>query len=413
MNKREYLNHFSVLFSGTAAAQLINLFSYPFLARLYSPAEFGTFALFIAISALPAALACGRFDLAIPIAPKHARSSIFWLCILVSIAVGTASAIGGGVYQLVFGVWSDSLLPVLLGLCVGLTGLCLAATLHLLRHDHYRASSSSIVVRTAATVLTQIALAFVEPDSRSLIIGFVLGIAAQAVMLSLIIARQASPGPPRMDRMRAMARRFKRQVMVDIPSTSVAVLSLNLLTFCLSTLYGQAVVGLYSLGHRIAVMPIQLFNDALSQVFFQKAAQAQRDRGQFWSEMRFTLILSAMLGVGTVVAIWLFARPFVIAYLGQGWEPAATMLIILAPMVALRSVTGVIQTAAFILQRTRWLLVHNVANVVAIAAAFGAAAMLQLGAMEFLALAAFLMSLEYFVFALFLIVAARRGHAGI
>lgn len=401
-----------MLFSGTAAAQVANLFSYPFLARIYSPKEFGLFAIFLAVSAVPTAIACGRFDLAVPTAPKAGRFAILWLCLIISAGMGVVSTIGGALYWVVLAPEPNALLPILLGMCVFLTGFCAAATLYLMRHDHYRVSSFSVLVRTGFAVAIQLALGLIRPTASSLILGFVLGIAAQALLLGWAIWAGVPPGKPRAGPMRAMARRFKRQVMVDIPSTMIAAVSNNLLTFILSALYGQAVVGLYAIGNRIAAMPLQLFNDSLSQVFFQKAARARQERGHFWNEMKFNLLTSGIMSLAVLVGIWLFARPFITLYLGTKWEGTADILLILAPMLAVRSLCMSVATTVFVLQKAHWLLFHNVAGVAVLGLAYLAAVLDDLPLNSFLMSASILMILEYAIFTAILVRAARANALG-
>src|SRR5687767_8086459 len=117
MDRRQYLRHFMVLFSGTAAAQLVNLASYPFLARLYTPADFGVFAMFVAVSAIPGAIACGRFDLAVPTAPRAGRFAILWLCVAIAVAMGALSTVGSAIYWFATDAQVQPAIPLLLGLC--------------------------------------------------------------------------------------------------------------------------------------------------------------------------------------------------------------------------------------------------------------------------------------------------------
>jgi O-antigen/teichoic acid export membrane protein len=209
--------------------------------------------------------------------------------------------------------------------------------------------------------------------------------------------------------MRALFRRYRRQVTIDIPSTFIAALGLNLMTFFLMTLFNQRTLGFYALANRIAITPLQLFNDALGQVFFQKAARSQEATGRFWNEMKFNVLTSGILSLGVLGGIWLLARPFIGLYLGKGWLPAADMLLILAPMLAMRSLCMSVATTVFVLRRPQWLLYHNIANAVAQAIAFAIGWASGMGVTAFLALAAGLLFVEYFVFAALLIVAAYRG----
>lgn len=408
MDRRLYLKHFMIILSGNSAAQAANLLSYPFLARLYSPHEFGIFAMFVAAAAIPSAVACGRFDLAVTTAPRWGRFGILWLCVAIAAGVGLVSMAGAAIYFQLSATAVHPALPVLLGLSVFLTGVCSAQSMFLMRHERYRATSSSLLVRTGGAVVVQLALALVAATALSLILGFVFGLLAQAVMLALVIWRRIGPGKPKLRDMRAMFFRFRRQVTVDIPSTLIAAFSLNLLTFLLAALYGTRTVGFYSIGNRLAVVPLQLFNDALGQTFFQKAARGHEARGHFWDEMKFSLVTSGLLSIGVLVAILLLARPFITIYLGAQWAPAADMLVIMAPMLAVRSLTMSIGTTVFVLRSAHWLFIHNVANVAVTLIAFAIAHFMHLSPLQFLEVAATLLALEYGAFALFLIAAARR-----
>lgn len=412
MNRRQYLSHFSVLVSGTAAAQAANLLSYPLLARLYTPADFGGFAIFIAASAIPGAIACGRFDLAIPTAPRWGRHAILWLCIAISATVGIASVAGAALYWWWVGTATSRLMPLLLGLCVFLTGFTAALQLYLMRHDRYRMSSASLVVRTGGTVLVQIALAFMSRTSLSLAIGYSAGFAAQAIMLTATVWRVVPPSPLRLRPMRALFRRYRRQVGIDIPSTVIAALSQNLMTFLLLALFNNRVLGFYALGNRIAIVPLQLFNDALSQVFFQKAAQAQEERGSFWNEMKFNVLTSGLLSLAVLIGVWLFARPFITIFLGPRWAPSATILLILAPMLAMRGLCMSVATAVFVLRRPGWLFAHNIASGAMLLLAFGITRVFGLEVFGFFYWAAGLLFVEYLAFTLLLVAIAHRDHAG-
>lgn len=408
MDWREYLRHFAILLSGTAAAQALNLAAYPLLARLYTPADFGGFAIFVAASAIPGSIACGRFELAVPTAPHWGRQAILWLCIVIALVAGAVSTVGAALWWWWQGLPNGGVMAPLLGLCVFLTGFTAAAQLYLMRHDRYRLSSLSLVVRTGGAVVAQALLALVARDALSLVIGYAAGFAAQGLMLAAAL-RRVGAGRPNAARMRALFRRYRRQVSIDIPSTFIAALGLNLMTFFLLALFDQRTLGFYSLANRIAIVPLQLFNDALGQVFFQKAARSQERTGSFWNEMKFNVATSGAISIAVLGGIWLLATPFITLYLGRQWAPSAQMLLILAPMLAMRSLAMSVATAVFVLKRPQWLLYHNLANAAVQGAAFALGWASGMGVTQFLGLAALLLFGEYLVFALLLIAVARGG----
>ena len=409
MDHRQFFRQFLALFSGTALAQLFNLASYPVLARLYTPEHFGLFGAFVAAAAIPGAIACGRFELGITTAPSAGRQAMLWLCFLVALIVSIIASIGIGIYWWAIDTPMIGFLVPLLFVTILLTGAANAVTMYLMRHEAFSFASTGVVVRTATTVIVQLTVAFIWPSAAGLIAGFALGLVGQAALGLFLTRRSHSIGRPRIGPMRAMFRRFRRQVSLDIPSTLLSALSINLMPFILQFLYGIRAVGFYSVGQRIAMLPLQLFNDSLSQVFFQRAARAQEERGEFWREFRFTLLASGAISLAMLVGLLLFAQPAVDFYLGPGWEMAGTILVILAPMLALRSVTMSLATTVFVLKRPGWLLLHNVASVAAIAISFIIAWWFNLGLVLFLQVLAVMQGAEYLVFGMVLGAAAWSG----
>jgi O-antigen/teichoic acid export membrane protein len=106
----------------------------------------------------------------------------------------------------------------------------------------------------------------------------------------------------------------------------------------------------------------------------------------------------------------LFAEPVIDVYLGLGWRPAGTILVILAPMLAVRSTVMSLATTVFVLKRPAWLLWHNVASVVAMGGAFGIALATRASLLTFVTLLSALQGLEYAVFGIILIIASRCAH---
>ena len=409
MDRRQFFGQFLALFSGTVLAQLFNLASYPLLARLYTPADFGVLGTFIAAAAIPGALACGRFELAIPLAAHSGRRAILWLCFALSLAV----AIGATMVFALYWSWTGAphlwLFAPLLFVAVILTGVVNATTMFLMRHESFRFASSGTVLRTAATVLIQLGFAFTVPGAAGLVIGFCAGLVAQAVLGLAVAIRNHGIGRPQRRGMAAMFQRFRPQVIVDVPGSTLAAVSINAIPFFLQALYGIKAVGHFSLGQRVAVLPLQLFNDSLSQVFYQRAARAQEERGEFWAEFRFALLWSGAISLAMLTGLLLFARPVIAIYLGAQWELAGEILVILAPMLAVRSVTSSLGAAALVLRRPVWLLWHNLASAATIAIAALAAKIWDLGFLDFLRLFSLLQGAEYAAYCVVLFWAARLG----
>lgn len=61
----EFFRNLLTLMTGTGLAALITVFSAPFITRLYSPEDFGGFALFFSMATIIGSIACLRYEVAI------------------------------------------------------------------------------------------------------------------------------------------------------------------------------------------------------------------------------------------------------------------------------------------------------------------------------------------------------------
>jgi len=400
--RRQYLRHFLIILSGNGAAQVLNLLGYPLLARLYSPHEFGAFGLFVAASAVPGALASARLEYAMPTAPEDGAPGVLWL------GLGSSAAIGLVSFLISSLIWPSPIEPILFGLCVFLTGGCASYSAFLMRHERYRAASTGVAVRTAAAILVQAALGFVGGSAINLMTGYTCGLAAQAVMFTILAVVRLRPSRPRFSTMKAMLIRYRQQVSIDVPNALIASLFFNILTFVLAALYDQRTVGYYAMGYRLAGVPFTVFIDALAQVFFQKAARAKEAKGHLWDELKFGLFTAGLISFGVLIAIWLFARPAIDLVLGPRWRPAADMLMVLAPMIAIRGAVLSISPTVFVLKRTAWLFTYSLVAILLTLVAVAAALLARLGPIPFLAIASALWSVEAAIFGAALVYAARK-----
>jgi O-antigen/teichoic acid export membrane protein len=73
--KSEFTRNVLTLMTGTTIAQAIPIAISPILTRIYSPEDFGVFALFVAITSIFGTIANGRYELAIML-PKKDEDAI-------------------------------------------------------------------------------------------------------------------------------------------------------------------------------------------------------------------------------------------------------------------------------------------------------------------------------------------------
>lgn len=407
MDRKQYIKHFLIMFSGTALAQLVNLCSYPFLTRLYTPAHFGIFTIFLTTAAIFGALACGRFDVVIQACKNFERYAVFKASQLmncaVSLAVTALSLAYSFFLQGPIGV-TDSFL---LGLVVLLTGYCNAASLLLLKREEYKHNTASSVIRTFLTAVPQVVLFYLFPSATGLILGLFIGYLMQGAYLLYAIKLSMKWRRSSARQVKYALCRYKRYLQYDVPSNLVASLTLHLMNYCLLFLYTATEVGFYSVSYRLATLPLALFSNSLSQVFFQKASKSYHQTGLFWNELRFNLYSSTAVSLAIFIPVIFVVQPVISFYLGDAWLPAAEMLICLIPLLVLRFISVSIAVVPLIVGAPQVLLISNLAQLFAIATSFAVAKIYSLSMLNYLLLNSLSNALVYFVFIWYIVAQTR------
>lgn len=408
MNVRLYVQHAMILLFGSGAGQLVNLASYPVLTRLYEPAEFGGFALFLSIVGIVGPISCARLDLIVQTSRDWQLPAVYRQAMRLNIGVSLLVGVVAVAVAVVSPVL-DIAVAILIALSVFLSGYTLSANGLLLRQERFRLSARSVLVRALVVAVTQVALHFVLPGELGLIVGFCAGFAVQAVVLRFAMGtlqwRRSTTG-----QRRSVLARYKSQIAIDIPSTVLAGLVLNVMSFLALDLYSRTVVGYYALAFRVAVLPLALISGSLSDVFFQNASAAYRRAGEFWHQVRFNIAASAALSLLVFLPLAIFARPLFRIAFGAEWLPAADMLILLTPMLIVRFVSATVQTAPLVMGRAKLLLAQNVGLLASTLAAYAAAKLLRLPVDSFLLWTSILTALVYGAFIAGVSVISLRMH---
>ena len=393
MNYRLYLSQVSVLLGATAIAQAINFAVYPLLSRTYDSADFGFFAIFLSAVSIISPLASGRFDIVVQAAPYAQRHAAITLATLVSAPVALACALAYWVFGPALGM-PAAVTAALFGLAVFLHAFTFSGTAFLIKHEAYRENGRAIVARSALTGLPQLALYWVFPDERGLTLGYCIGILAQALLLYAGV-RKLGSRRSRGRRFRALASRYRQYPIYDVPSTFLSMFTLYGATFFLFDLYGPREVGFFAFAFRLAALPMALIASSLSEVFFQKAAQSYNLDRTFWKPLRLNLLVAGSLALLILIATIVLARIAVRIYLGAEWDPVATVLIILAPMMAGRFLLVALSSAPLVTGHTGWLLIANLALAGATVGAYVAAKFLSLSFTDYLTLSSGLSAALY------------------
>lgn len=266
------------LVSGTAISQGLTLTVMPLLTRIYSPEEFGVFALYLAIVATISVVSSWKYELAIMLPEKDEDAqALLFLSIIITIFTSLTVLILLIIFQSPLSKLTDRIETFYWLIPLGIlgTGLLQVFSAWNTRQRFFRNVSGSRIVQSSTTALTQYSLKTYNLSGLGLILGNILGIIIstifliyKAILINSIHIKSLSK--------EIVIKNFKEyEKFPKYQSFSVLInsFSQHLPVILLTFLYSPVIAGFYSLTHRALNTPARLIGGSVRQVYYQTASK--------------------------------------------------------------------------------------------------------------------------------------------
>lgn len=322
--------------SGTAIANVLMLVALPFLARTYSPAEFGVFAIYMAVSLILSSMACGKYELAVPIPKADADgwqtltlavriSFVVPLLALATVATWKPAALdslGGWLFLLPLGILFDA--------------LSRAFSFWLTRKGHFAWLACARMAQVTTVISVQLTYGRTMGGGEGLVIGFVAGAIVLFVLSGGKVVATRPNSTVTRDSLRQTALRYQQNPKFLMLAHTGATVGSSLPVFFLGAFFGEAVAGVFAVAMRVIDRPAQLIGQAVFQVFYPEASRRYAEQGhcsRLFAKTTRTLcwISLSLLVVVVALAPWGASK-----LLGEQWRASGVMAQLLAPMLVLQ-----------------------------------------------------------------------------
>lgn len=312
--------------SGVAAGQVIVLLASPLISRLFSPEQFGVFALVVALSGVLSILLIGRLDLAIPVArsDRFARDTLTLGCLY--LGVGSLIVGSGSVFAYLAG---QELIPVgpamlLVPFVAAAGGMFELASGYLVRRRKYAAAGRRALLLSGSMTASQLALG-ASGSPQGLVIGHLIGrvVATGFAFRAAGVSFVRDAIGLRRTGVRTVASETARFPLILAPSSLLNAAGVQVPLILLGVFLGPVAVGLFAFSQRILSAPVALLTQSLSQIYMAESASESRRTGSR-SRPVFLRFSALLLGVSVPsgLAVYL-ASPAVFAPLfGEEWANA-------------------------------------------------------------------------------------------
>lgn len=351
--KNKFARSIGVLVGGTAGSQIILIAASPILTRLYSPEDFGLFAVFTGILAVLVVLSSLRYELAIPLPEEDeeaASTTLLGLIVVLLISVII------GIIVLLFNkniaLWLES--PSLSNYLYLLPfGVLLAGTYRVLmywtiRKEKFKAITQTKLMQALTMIFVQIA-AF-KTGLFALIFGHISGQGIGGSKLGLPLIKSQEFRGITVKKIFQVAIRYKKFPLYSAPSGLLNSVSVQLPPILFAGLFSPTVAGLYALSNRALISPIRIISSAVANVFVSAAPKAQRENNlsdfvyNIYDKLANVAIAPALILI--LIAPELFKLVF-----GLEWMEAGVYAQILAPWFCLIFITTPLSSVFSVLEK--------------------------------------------------------------
>ncbi len=361
-----FIRNVVTLMTGTTFAQALLILIAPILTRLYSPDDFGIFALYTSILGILAVVACFRYELAIVLPEKDEdAANVLALSILITLGLSFIILLLVAVFKNSFsnllGAPELSFWLWFMPFSLLVAGLFQIFNYWSTRKKQFRRLAVRQITQSSVTAVTQLSAGAITSGAGGLIGGHIAGQAVATGRLAGQIWKDEGKqilSYLSKEKIKKVLLRYK-----DFPLFSSWAIFLNSISAALPALllayfFNPIIVGYYALGHRVLAMPLGVIGGAVAQVFFPRATEAY-NKGELDS---LTIsIFGELVSIGLVplLLLMLVAPDLFVIVFGDSWLVAGEYVRWLSLWLFLQFISSPISMIYMILERQREFLRFN------------------------------------------------------
>ena len=362
--KSEFTRNVLTLMTGTTIAQAIPIAISPILTRLYTPEDFGVFALFLSISGLFSIISTGRYELVI-MSPKSNKEAIniLVLSIIISCIISIIS------FFIIFFLYDDILKFVnnknigkwlyFIPFTVFFVGLYQSLNFWFNRKKQYKILATNRVIQTGSNSAMSLLFGF-NKFSFGLIWGYLFGFIISSIRLFLIFIKEDNKLNKYINRntMLKVLKKYKKMPIYNLPNAFIDGLRVSGINILISQFFSTAILGQFSMAFKMVQAPMGLIGGSISQVFFQKVSVSNK---QDLYNIALSLIKKAtLIALPIFLFIFIYA-PYLFTFIfGEKWELAGKITSILTPWLFLNFITSPLSTLFIVINKQNLLLIFSI-----------------------------------------------------
>lgn len=369
-----FLGSVAVLSGGTVIAQVLPMALTPLITRLYSPSDMGLLALFVAFIGIATPLGSLQYSKAIVSAgtdDEAAKVGMLSLLIIIPISILFAALAAALIrFSLAgFGELPYWTVPAVFA-SLTLTAIFSVFRYWQVRSGGYKAISGATIWQSVGRVSTQLAGGILTSGSAGLVLGEVIGrglglreLIYRSTMLNAYVRKRID-----WSGLVVIALKYKKFPLLSAPSMFLNSMALSLPAPLISSGYGLAEAGQFSIAARVMLIPLVIVGTSVGDVFHNRLAALARDEPErargFFVRVSISLLAAGVLPL--IVVIFFGPRLWTLV-LGAEWELSGRIAQAMAPWALAQLVVSPVSQVIPVYQRQELKLVYDCLGLASVA----------------------------------------------
>jgi len=378
--KSEFSKNVLTLMTGTTIAQAVPIAISPILTRVYTPEDFGMFALYMSVASIFAVIATGRYELAIMLPERDDESvNVLGLSLSITLIVTLFVTVGLVLAYSAIRLLSEGELNLgwlfFMPFTVLFAGVLQSLNFWFIRKKKFKILSTRQILQTVIMVTVQLTLGLFFHDifkSFGLILGFLTGQVIATGLLLLQLYKEYFPLITHVSKEKIIEKikRYLNFPKYSLLADLINVVSNQIPVIILSSFFGGAVAGFYSLTQRVLGLPISLISGSISSVFKQKASYDYAKNGNCKKIYLSTLKTLTIFSFPAFI-VFFFAAPFLFSIIfGESWAAAGHFAQFLSLMYFFRFISSPLGDVMYIAEKQSYDLIWQISLLVSTASSF-------------------------------------------
>jgi O-antigen/teichoic acid export membrane protein len=332
--KSDFTRNLATMMSGAVIGQLVTLIAMPILSRLYSPSDFGLFAVLFSTISILGYIAGGTFETAI-ILPKENESALKLLKLSITIAIIFSALVAISlpfipkwVYKSLGQENLESYIWII-PLGIILLSLVQAFTYYHNRQKNYIAIASNKVIQNSSVAVINISGGIIKPSVLGLIGGYIAG---QIVSVALLYKKaKINITSIKQVKLGRIAKEYVNFPMFLAPMLLLNTFSVNILVYLFSIYFDQATVGMYSQAIKAINYPLYFITASFSGVYYQKLNESGNRKTIYIKSVFYSILIGFIM----LLPVMIWGEELFVFVFGKEWSQAGQMATILCPLTIL------------------------------------------------------------------------------